>query len=102
MRIRGLKKTKGDIVAEQIKNLFAVRKFDDLIQGVMEAKENLRQLDIFKSIDVTLDTSGSSGGKAMRSKEEKVDVIFRVQEKGQFHVELGMETGTQAGGAVSD
>jgi len=118
IQIRGAEKTKGDIMAEQVKSVLFAKNFAGLIDSVHEATSKLRELDIFESVQVTLDTdrtgsrkrqgglgSGQEGSvvatAARAQEEETLRVVFKVKEKSLVHAGLGLEHGVQAGGAVS-
>ena len=49
--------TKSDIVAEQVKDVLSVTSFVDLLRKSDEAASHLKQLNIFKFVDVIWDTA---------------------------------------------
>ena len=110
MRIVGLKRTKSDIVVEQIKDVLTAKTLVELINKLGEANTNLNALNLFKSVKVVLDTDKRSknrgGGKRAEEgeqlgKKEKAEVTFLLKESCWYSVAVGAEGGTQSGGAVS-
>ena len=57
VHIDGLTRTKDDIVARQVEDLFAASTFKDMIQLTADAKHKLERLGVFSSVGVFIDTS---------------------------------------------
>ena len=67
--MQGLKKTKTDIVIEQVKDVLDVDNFADLAIKTSQARERLKDLDVFKFVDVILDTVKHAEGVRGRKLE---------------------------------
>ena len=57
MHVDGLVRTKDDIIKSQVKELFKVHNFDDVIVQTHNVRRRLESLGCFKTIDVYIDTS---------------------------------------------
>ncbi len=113
VKILGLKRTKSDIVTEQIKDIFTAKNLLELFVKLNEASTKLNELNIFKSVNILLDTdkrvSDGSGGGGVRetdrrvrvADDDRVEVTFLVEESSWCKTAFGAEAGTQSGGAVS-
>ncbi len=65
-------------------------------------------MEVFKSVDVVIDTVRGKSGREQngedesgKRQDEKVAVVFQVQESRSVQCKLGVEAGTQSGGTVS-
>ena len=107
VRVRGLKRTKSDIIAEQVKDVLKVKNLLDLFLKTQEAALRLNQLDIFKTIRIEMDTAkpkkggGGHGTGGGASGKKGVEVTFDVKERGRVSGGVGAQAGTQSGDAVS-
>ncbi len=111
--MKGLVRTKSDIVAEQIKDILEAKTLSEMFIKANEGTEKLKALNIFKHISMVLDTDkkgagnlsngiqGDGGGEGEDGQVDKMQVTFLVKESGWFKSTLGAEAGTQSGGAVS-
>lgn len=96
VRVEGLRRTKTDIVVEQIKDVFDVRNLVELATKAEAAADKLREMDLFKFVDVILDTAKPREGG--RGTEGGVEVTFVVKEGGRFKGSFGGHGGTQSAG----
>ena len=111
VQIAGAKRTKRDIMAEQVKGILYAKNLFQLLEDINKAMSNMKKLNVFESIQVVLDADRSScrkqggqgqeGGVGATTGEEKLVIFFKVKEKKMARVELGVETGVQSGGTVS-
>ena len=87
--------------------LFPVcQSLSDLVVRSHEASERLRQMNVFKYVEIVWDTVKSPGGHGAAEgglvvPEETVQVTFMVKESGRVKSTVGVEAGTQSGGGVS-
>jgi len=70
--IDGLVRTKNDVVLENVKDLFKVEHFEDLILTAQDVRGKLQELGCFSNVGINIDTS-STGAK-------DYTVTFQVQE----------------------
>jgi hypothetical protein len=119
VRVAGLKRTKNDIVVEQIKDVLEATSLHELYVKSLESMTQLKRLNIFKDVYIYLDRDkrGAKGNKKgvepkaeVRTKgvwskhvrsEDSVEVIFFVEEKGLTNFGIEANAGTQSGDAVS-
>ncbi|XP_048585597.1 sorting and assembly machinery component 50 homolog B isoform X2 [Nematostella vectensis] len=95
VHIEGLKKTKADFVTKQVKKIFEATTFGEALAYTYEARENLQNLEIFKDIDIFIDTS--SGPKAH---PDGLDITFTIEEKKLLTSNIGTQVGNNEGTMV--
>lgn len=96
VKVAGLNRTKNDIVTEQIRQVLGPHSLKDLFLRSLESMKQLRELNIFKHVDLKIDVD-KSGGRA----EESLEVTFIVEEHGWLKSTVAAHAGTQSGDAVS-
>lgn len=120
----GLKRTKNDIVVEQIKDVLKAKSLRDLLVRSIDSLHQLEQLNIFRHVAIRLDTD-KTPNKGVEPKREMLDtdkgaepnrevdtlskikeddsieVTFVVKELGWFSSTIAANAGTQSGDAVS-
>ena len=123
VRVAGLKRTKNDIVVEQIKDVLKVTSLRELFFKSIDSMKQLQRLNVFNNVSIYFDTDKSAkdrkgvepreevvaGGVESRQEvglsrvkaEESVEVTFFVEEKGLTSFGIAANAGTQSGDAVS-
>lgn len=94
VQVAGLKRTKNDIVVEQIKDVLQATSLKDLFIKALSSMERLQDMKVFKTVSMKIDTD-------KRENKEGVEVTFLVQELGWLKSTLAAHAGTQSGDAVS-
>lgn len=123
VRVAGLKRTKSDIVVEQIKDVLKVTSLRELIFNSIDSMKQLERLNIFNNVSLFLDTDKSAKAKGAEPKvkvgtervepkqeldlscirnEDSVEVTFFVEERGLTSYGIAANAGTQSGDAVSE
>ena len=123
VRVAGLKRTKNDIVVEQIKDVLKATSLRELIFKSIDSMNELQRLNIFKNVSIFLDTDKSAKAKGAEPKaevltegveskrevglsrvgnEDSVEVTFFVEERGLTSYGIAANAGTQSGDAVSE
>ena len=93
----GLKRTKNDIVTEQIKHVLGSHSLKDLFIQSLESMQRLQELNIFKHISLKIDTD-----KRASQVDQSLEVTFIVEEYGWLKSTVSAHAGTQSGDAVSN
>ncbi|CAG8595900.1 745_t:CDS:10 [Paraglomus occultum] len=93
-RIFGAKKTRQSLFKAVISPTFEARTFGELIDEVRIAADKLNRLDIFKYVDVLLDTCEDGFAPP-----EALDMVIAVEEKPRYWIRTGTEIGNDAGSA---
>lgn len=111
MRVAGLRRTKNDIVVEQIKDVLKAESFKDLLMRSLDSMQQLERLKVFRHISLRLDTiKGSRKRKGAElgaevdlaaAGDESIEVTFVVKELGSLSSTIAANAGTQSGDAVS-
>ena len=118
VRVAGLRRTKNDIVVEQIKDVLKATSLRELLLKSLDSMQQLERLNIFHHVSLFLDTNKSAkvkgeGSKARRMEskqevdlscirnEDSIEVTFVVEEKGLTSYGIAANAGTQSGDAVS-
>ena len=126
VRVAGLKRTKNDIVVEQIKDILKVTSLRELFFRSIESMKQLERLNIFNNVSIFFDTDKSAKLKAKKegvepkaevveggvesrqevdlsriSSDDSVEVTFFVEERGLTSFGVAANAGTQSGDAVS-
>ena len=120
VRVAGLKRTKNDIVVEQIKDVLKATSLRELIFKSLDSMQQLERLNIFHHVSLFLDTDKSAKVKGAKSKakgrgvkskqevdssgirnEDSIEVTFVVEERGLTSYGIAANAGTQSGDAVS-
>ena len=116
VKIAGLKRTKNDIVVEQVRDVLKTESLRELLFTCLESARRLEQLNIFRRVSLLLDTDKRSrmkgAGSGAESGQQEVDlsnvkdgdsieVTFVVKELGWFSSTIAANAGTQSGDAVS-
>lgn len=96
MQVSGLKRTKNDIVVEQIKDVLQASSLKDLFVKALTSMEQLQEMKVFKNVSIKIDTDKREG-----QEKKGVEVTFLVQELGWVKSTLSAHAGTQSGDAVS-
>eukprot|EP00871_Galdieria_phlegrea_P004795 jgi/Galph1/5316/GphlegSOOS_G3992.1 len=93
IKIRGYRRTSLSFLESLIRPSLRGDNFQEVIENLSTAVERLRELDIFKGVDVFLDES---------LEPHKTDVLFTLSEKGLLQLKLGtsvererLETGVE-------
>ena len=95
IHVAGLRRTKNDIVVEQVKDILQAASLQDLLVRSLNALQRLQELNVFKHVHVQLDTVRGEEGKT-----EGVAVMFVVNEHGWLTSTIAANAGTQSGDAV--
>ena len=125
VRVAGLKRTKNDIVVEQIKDILKVTSLRELFFRSIESMKQLERLNIFNNVSIFFDTDKSAKLKAKkegvepkaevveggvesrqevdlsRISNDSIEVTFFVEERGLTSFGVAANAGTQSGDAVS-
>ena len=121
VKVAGLKRTKNDIVVEQIKDVLKVTSLRELFLKSIDSMKQLQRLNVFKNVSIYFDMDKSkkkgvesraevgTGGAESRQEvdlssvkdEDSVEVTFFVEEKGLTSFGIAANAGTQSGDAVS-
>lgn len=116
VRVAGLKRTKNDIVVEQIKDVLKATSLSELIFRSLDSAKQLERLNIFRRVSVKLDTDKRAKVKRTKGVEpspevgvsrvtvtgkDSIEVLFLVEERGWLSSSVGASAGTQSGDAVS-
>ena len=110
VRVAGLKRTKNDIVVEQIKDVLKATSLKELIYKSLDSVRQLDQLNIFRNISIRLDTDKKRKGAeptqevdlSKVKEDDSIEVTFVVQELGWFSSTIAANAGTQSGDAVRE
>ena len=119
----GLKRTKNDIVVEQIKDVLQATSLRELLFKSIDSMNQLERLNIFNNVSIFLDVDKSAKAKGAEPKaevgtegveskwemdlsrirnEDSVEVTFFVEERGLTSYGIAANAGTQSGDAVSE
>ena len=126
VRVAGLKRTKNDIVVEQIKDVLEATSLRELFFRSIESMKQLERLNIFNNVSIFFDTDKSAKLKAKKegvepnaevveggvesrqevdlsriSNDDSIEVTFFVEERGLTSFGVAANAGTQSGDAVS-
>jgi len=95
VHVRGLVRTKDDMVVATIEPILKVKQFQELVLAAQEARGRLQELGCFKDVDIEIDTSAEGGSR-------DYEVTFAVQElrrvTGSITTMVGNQEGSLAGG----
>lgn len=97
VHISGLQRTWDDYVRRAVQNLFTAKTFEDVLQQSVQTKDNLTELGIFKSINVTIDVCK---GDEKSSLENGYEVTFNGVELSRITGSIGTEIGQNEGAAT--
>jgi len=75
VHIEGLGRTKDDLVANSVRDLFKAGDFEQVVQKAQEVRSKLEGLGCFKSVDITIDTSNYAD-----SSPDGLEITFTVKE----------------------
>lgn len=95
VHISGLQRTWDDYVRRAVQNLFTAKTFEDVLQQSVQTKDNLTELGIFKSMNVTIDVS-----KCKKASENGYEVTFNGIELSRITGSVGTEIGQNEGAAT--
>lgn len=92
VQVAGLQRTKNDIVVEQVKDVLTAGTLQDVLVKSFESLQKLNELNIFKHVDLRLDTAKDRHGNA-----KGLAVTFLVTEHGRLKSTIAANAGTQSG-----
>ncbi len=114
VRVEGLKRTKNDIVVEQVKQLLGKRSLNEVSYGCHDRPltivynivqmldvslmclHQLHSMNVFKEVELLYDVSRDQEGVV-----KGVEVVYQVKEAGIIHSSLSAHAGAQTSDAVS-
>jgi len=92
VHVEGLGRTKDDYVQSQLKDLFKVTTFEDLMVVSAEVRQRLEKLECFREIGILIDTN-----KTKDATPNGYDVTFRVTEFRRFVGQVNTMVGANDG-----
>ncbi|ODN05358.1 Sorting and assembly machinery component 50, partial [Orchesella cincta] len=95
----GLGRTKGDFVAEAVKEIFLAKNFGDLLQKVGNAQDKLSRLETFREVSAVVDVHNISEIEDYKIGDD-YDVTFIVKEFSRLAASAKTQMGAQADAQV--
>ncbi|CAL8100376.1 unnamed protein product [Orchesella dallaii] len=95
----GLGRTKGDFLANVVKDVFLAKTFGDLVSRVAEAQEKLNRLETFKEVSSIVDVHKITENEDYKS-GDGYDITFVVKEYGRLAASAKTHMGAQANAQV--
>ena len=92
VQVKGATYTNDSLFETLTRPLFEAKTLGDVIIGTRNVGDQLKRLDIFDQVSITLDSLPGSS--------EFVNVIYHVQEKKRLFAQTGLSAGNYQGSAV--
>ncbi len=96
VHFEGVGRTKEDVLVGNVRPIFDVRHFEDLVLKAQDARNSLRELGCFSEVDVHIDTSSAAGASA-----QDYEVTFRVTELRRMVGSINTMVGNQEGSLLT-